>query len=255
METKQDEKLPIDLVELAVQDPRLRIREFTLDVAGRRVPARLWSARQAAGPAPLVLVGHGGSGHKASQLVLDIAALLAGDHGFVVAAIDGPVHGARRASFADGPVVRQAFRELWAAGTSIDAMVDDWRAVTDVLCRLPEVDASALGWYGISMGTAYGIPVVAADARIRAAVLGMWGTCRAGSERLVTDGRRIGCPVLFQQKTDDEVFTPAGQADLYAQIGSERKELRLYPGRHTDPEGAQLADIAQFLVRQLRPEA
>ncbi len=240
-----------ELIDVPDAAPGLRIREFRLQVEGRTVPVRLWTPPGATGPMPLVLVGHGGSGHKDSQLVRDIAWPLVRTHGFAVAAIDGPVHGARRAAFSDGPDVRQEFRDLWATGTSIPGMVADWRAAMDVLCALPEIDASAVGWYGISMGTAYGIPLAAADLRIRAAVLGMWGSCRPASEQLVTDGPKIHCPVLFQTKAGETLFTVAGQQDIYDHLASPRKEHRVYPGGHTDPKDEQLADIEAFLVREL----
>ncbi|NBO90176.1 MAG: hypothetical protein EBU77_11080, partial [Betaproteobacteria bacterium] len=76
---------------------------------------------------PLVLVGHGGSGHKTSALVLDIVKRLL-PAGIAVAAIDGPVHGQRREVFVDGPVVRDEFRELWSQGGNVNAMVEDWQA-------------------------------------------------------------------------------------------------------------------------------
>ncbi len=225
-------------------------QETTLRVHGRQVPLAWWLPAVAQTPCPLVLVGHGGSGHKTSTLVLDIAKLLV-PAGIAVAAIDGPVHGARRAVFADGPVVRDAFRELWTQGGAVDAMVQDWQAAIDHLVQLPQVDPQRVAWYGISMGTAYGLPVVAADKRIRAAVLGMWGTCRQPSARLVADAQKIHVPVVFHVKHDDAIFTPAGQQDLYAHIASAHKEFVSYEGGHTDPAGEQLQDIAQFLKAQL----
>jgi len=242
----------MNMTELSNADVSIRVREFTLTVEGRSVPARVWSSNPGAGPAPLVLVGHGGSGHKASQLVIDIAEPLVRHHGFVVAAIDGPVHGARRAVFDDGVAVRQEFRDLWATGQSIDGMVNDWLAVIDVLSNLPEVDTEAIGWYGISMGTAYGLPLVAANPKIKAAVLGMWGTSRVASERLVVDAADIHCHVLFQQKAADEFFTAQGQSELFDAIASPNKIHRLYPGLHTDPKDDQLRDIEAFLVQHLR---
>jgi dienelactone hydrolase len=227
-----------------------RTETFRTVVAGREVPALRWIP-EALTRRPLVLVGHGGSGHKDSQLVRDAALPLVQDHGFVVAAIDGPVHGDRRAVFADGPDVRDEFRELWARGESIAPMVADWRATLDALCALPSVDASAVGWYGISMGTAYGLPFVAAEPRIRAAVLGMWGTCRVASEQLAQDAPKIGIPVLFQRKADDPLFTVEGQEDIFERLGSPRKRLAVYPGGHTDPAGEQLRDIVVFLVDEL----
>lgn len=225
---------------------------FRVAVAGRSVPAVAWTPQGCPGRRPLVLIGHGGSGHKTSQLVLDAALPLVENHGFVVAAIDGPVHGERRTSFDAGAAVRDEFRALWAAGGSVDPMIADWRATLDHLCTLPQVDPEAIGWYGISMGTAYGLPFVASEPRIRAAVLGMWGTSRVNSQRLVDDARRVTIPVLFQRKRDDEFFTPAGQVEVYDALTSPEKRLAVYEGGHTDPAGEQLADLIGFLADRLQ---
>ncbi len=226
-------------------------REFTLTVAGRKVPVAFWTPAEGGGRKPLVLVGHGGSGHKKSSLVQDIALPLVRKHGYAVAAIDGPVHGARRAAFAEGLPVRDEFLALWTAGGSVDPMIADWRAALDALCGLPEVDASAIGWKGISMGTAYGLPLVAAEPRIRAAVLGMWGLSYPNSGRLAEDAPKVGCAVLFQQKWDDELFTRESQIELFDRLGSTDKRLKVYMGGHKNPEGEQLQDILDFLVARL----
>lgn len=229
-------------------------REFRLSVEGRTVPVALWSPPIVPGAPdlrrPLVLVGHGGTGHKRSALVLDAVERFL-PHGVHVAAIDGPVHGSRRAVFDEGELVRAEFRDHWARGGSIDPMIADWRAAIDELCGLPAIDSNAVGWYGISMGTAYGMPLVATEPRIRAAVLGMWGTSRAGSERLVTDGATIHCPILFQRKEDDELFSVAGQVELFDSIASSRKQYKIYPGTHVNPSGEQLDDIVEFLLDEL----
>src|SRR5689334_16164012 len=87
-------------------------REFTVIAEDRKVPGVLWTPN-ADKRMPLLLAGHGGSGHKYQQLVLDFALPLARDRGCAVAAIDGPVHGARRDAFAEGPAVRDEFLALW----------------------------------------------------------------------------------------------------------------------------------------------
>jgi dienelactone hydrolase len=230
-------------------------REFVVSAQGRSVPGALWTAAEGTGGrrAPLVLVGHGGSGHKKSQLVLDIAVPLARRHGFAVAAIDGPVHGARRAVFADGLPVREEFLELWRAGGSIDPMIADWRAVIDALVALPQIDADAIAWNGVSMGTAYGLPLLAVEPRIKAAVIGMWGLSYPNSGRLADDAPRVKCALMFQQKWGDEIFSRDSQIDLFDKLGSEDKRLIVYMGGHKNPEGEQLDDIEDFLVGRLRP--
>jgi predicted esterase len=230
--------------------------DFVLEVNQRKVPFCLWLPQQPNSEStkkfPLVLVGHGGSGHKKSQLVLDIVQILVGQHQIAVAAIDGPVHGDRRDVFSDGPIVRQEFRDLWQSGNSVDTMVEDWQAAIDHLLKEPSIDSAKIAWYGISMGTAYGLPLVAVDSRIKASALGMWGTCRTPNDRLIQDAKKITTPVLFQTKHDDEIFTKEGQQHLYDFIASAQKELRSYPGGHTDPKTHQLEDIVEFLTSLLK---
>jgi dienelactone hydrolase len=236
-----------------VLDGALRRRRFTLEAGGRLVPGVLWTpAGATAGRRPLVLVGHGGSQHKESDAVLDVARPLVGAHGFAVAAIDGPVHGARRADggTVSGQVIAE-FRALWDGNPGIEDMVADWRAALDALAALPEVDPSAIGWFGLSMGTAYGLPLCAQEPRIRAALLGMWGTSHAHGDRMLAHARNVRCPVLFQRKRDDERFTPAGQQALFDALASHDKELRVYEGGHVNPVGPQLDEGLGFLVERV----
>lgn len=225
-------------------------RSFTSNAAGRSVPVNAWLP-DCKLPRPLVLVGHGGSGHKRSQMVLDIVQRLVTDAKFVVAAIDGPVHGDRRNDKAEPSVTRDEFRALWERGGSVEAVVDDWKAALDDLCSWDQVDASAVGYYGLSMGTAYGLPLVATEPRIRAAVFGMWGTSRVNSERLLTDAQQVQSPALFVMQWDDPLFTREGQLGLFDKLASIDKQLRIYPGGHIEPDGEKLEHIAQFLVRRL----
>lgn len=231
--------------------PALTDRNFSCDVDGRSVPVSVWLPLGQP-PSPLVVVGHGGSGHKRSDFVLDVVDPLVRDHGFAVAAIDGPVHGDRRAVPAAPEAVRDEFRALWEAGGSVAPMVADWRAVLDALCLLPEIDASRIGYYGVSMGTAYGLPWLAGEPRIKAAVIGMWGTSRVNSERLVDDARRVHCPTLFSLQWDDPLFTREGQFRIFEALATADKHMAIYPGGHVNPAGARLDDIVHFLVRELK---
>ena len=227
-------------------------REFEVTAEGRRVPAVLWTP---AGPAvrrPLLLIGHGGSQYKTHPGIVELASRFVSNHGFVAAAIDGPIHGARRSDGLSGPAMQAEFLALWKQDNRIDAMVADWRAAIDALVEHDVVDASAIGWYGISMGTAYGLPLAAADHRIKVALLGMWGADFVNSERLARDAARLRCPVLFQQKWNDQLFTREGQLDLFDRLGSEEKWLKVYPGQHAPVAGEQLLDIEEFLGRRLR---
>ena len=241
-------------IQLAIQNASnilARQEIFELLVHDRKVPTVLWTPLDRMGPRPLLLVSHGGSGHKLSDLVLNIAKPMVEQHKIAVVAIDGPVHGERREKFEDGVSVRQEFRDLWSNGESVDTMIADWSAVLVQLSDRPNIDLNSVAWYGISMGTAYGIPVVAAEPLIRAALLGMWGTCRQPSKRLSMDAKKIEIPILFQMQSEDPLFSVSGQEELFGQIASSDKRLTVHHGTHTDPSGKQLEEAVNFLITHL----
>ena len=229
-------------------------REFIVQVDDRCVPAVLWTPENSktGHRHPLVLIGHGGSQHKTHPGIVDLAGRFVRKHGFVAAAIDGPIQGARRSDGLTGLEVQAEFSAMWAKDPGIDAMVADWQATIDAVQVLDEVDPDVVGWYGVSMGTAYGLPLAAMDSRIKVALLGMWGTNFVNSERLAHDAAKLNCPVLFQQKWDDGFFTRKGQIDLFDRLASAEKWLKVYPGGHTPVSGEQLDDVEHFLASRLK---
>lgn len=226
--------------------------QFAFAAHGRSVPAILWARAGSSGRRPLLLIGHGGSQHKSHPAIAALARCFVIPHDYVVAAIDGPIHGQRRAG--DTPCAAQMQREfisMWQADTRIDSMIADWRALIDLLAAAAEINCDAIGWLGLSMGTAYGLPLLACERRIGVAVLGMWGTSFVNSERLAQDAQHVRCPVLFQQKWHDEYYTREGQIELFDRLGSTDKQLNVYMGSHTVPSGRQLADLVDYLTRHL----
>jgi alpha-beta hydrolase superfamily lysophospholipase len=211
--------------------------------------AALYEPEQPAASRPLILVQHGGSSHKQGMDVWDAAGALAGGSGCRVIALDGPVHGARRPEGApdDGPSTRARFFALWENDPAhVDQHVARWRSLADELSAA--YPASPLHWMGLSMGTAYGLPLLAVEHRFARAVLGMWGTSFVNSGRLAEDARRVRCPVLFQQKWDDELFTRNGQLQLFDALGCTDKRLHVHPGGHVRVQNEQMEDIVHFLA-------
>lgn len=221
--------------------------------AGVRVPTVYWSPE---GPSRgIVLACHGGSGHKLSQAVLAIAAHCL-PLGLTVLAIDGPVQGERRSDGSLDPVVaRNAFREAWRAGVGRTGMAEEWRAALNALLAVPGHAGLPIGYIGVSMGTAYGLPLLAVEARIQAAVLGLWGTTYPASEHLAAHAQQVRCPVWFTQQWNDEFFDREGTFALFDAIGSSDKRLVAYPGPHRELEGARLADAVAFIAGRLLPAA
>lgn len=239
------------------QEAGVLAREFVVRAGGRQLPLALWTPASTPQSCPLVLVGHGGSQHKTHAGVLDLARHFVLGHGFAVAAIDGPVHGARRSDGKWGIEVQSEFRTMWETDPRMEQMVADWQAVIAALECFEELDLARLGWWGVSMGTAYGAPLCAKESRISAALLGMWGARLPDgelfpqTERLLHFVSQVRCEVLFQQKWDDQFFSRAGQIELFEQLGTSAKWLKTYPGAHTPVQGEQLLDGVAFLADRL----
>ena len=227
-------------------------RDFTLERGGKAIPGVVWQPLRATGAQPLVLMGHGGTGHKRSDKLKRMAEIFTTDYGYWAAAIDGPVHGAR------GPVNDSAYREMWKRPNVVEDMIDDWTAVLDALTLLDKIDKTRIGYWGVSMGTMFGLPYVASDARIRAAVLGKAGMRGSSVQRSGIDrhfkvyAARVTVPLLFTVQWDDERFDRDGQIELYEALGSTDKRLHAYPGRHSDDGPEALESSAAFLQRYLK---
>lgn len=108
------------------------IIEHNLEVTsnGHRVPAVLWLPAEAKPPLPLVLVGHGGGGHKKAAPVVSMAQGLIQEHGIAALAIDGPVNGDREANSEKARQIRQQDRHEYRRRyyqEKYDEMVQDWR--------------------------------------------------------------------------------------------------------------------------------
>jgi dienelactone hydrolase len=234
----------------------VRERDFSIDVEVRRVPGVLWLPAAGAGPRPLVLLGHGATRHKRIDYLLALGRRLAADYGFAVAAIDGPGHGDRRApGHRDDVSLFSAFLTEWSRDGSVDDMVADWQATIEGLRALEEVGDGPVGYWGLSMGTIYGVPLVAAEPRIQVAVFGLMGLLGPTRERMATDAASISCPVLFIQQWDDSLIPRAETFELFDALSSIDKRLHAHPGEHAAVPVEEIVFSAQFLARHLAPHA
>ena len=230
------------------------MRGFTVMREGQAIPGMWWQPAGVPGPKPLVLMGHGGGGHKCNDRMLMLGHMFSADYGWCAAAIDGPVHGER------GPVTdatQPEYRGMWQSGNPVQVMIDDWTATLDALNQLDDVDRDRIGYWGMSMGTMFGLPYVASDARIRVAVLGKAGMTGSSVRRSGIDTHfktyapKLRVPVLFSIQWDDERFDRDGQLDLYDRLSSKDKRLHAYPGLHVDNGPEAFEAQAAFLKRYL----
>ncbi|MEV6843475.1 alpha/beta hydrolase [Actinoplanes sp. NPDC051411] len=225
------------------------------------IPGVLWSPAKAAPGAPLVLMGHGGGLHKKTPAMAARARETVATWGFHVVAIDAPGHGERPRTDEDDQA-RDDMRRAMTAGDKerfkdvsiryisgiTKRAVPEWQATIDALQGWPAIGAGAPVGYGggVSMGTAIGIPLTAADPRIRAAIFG--GGFFVYDE-LVEAARRITVPVQFLLPWDDEHVDRQSSLDLFDAFASAEKTLHASPGDHRRIRWAGVDD--GFLARHL----
>lgn len=227
-------------------------RRFDLEVEARVVPGILWTPEDALGPRPIVLVGHGATRHKRVDHILALARHLARRHQFAVAAIDCPGHGDRRADpEADEIKVFAEFLAEWTRPGSVDDMIAEWAATLEAVRALDEVGDGPVGYWGLSMGTIYGVPFAATEPRVQVAVFGLMGLVGPTRERLAADAPRVTCPVLFIQQWDDQLLPRADVLALFDALGTVDKRLHAHPGDHSSVPAEEVEFSINFLARHL----
>jgi dienelactone hydrolase len=221
------------------------------------VPGVLWTPEGAAGPRPLIVMGHGGGQHKKAPGVVARACRFVAECGFAVVAADVPGHGGRpvheeydriatanQARIAAGepaaPLLA-SFHALVARQT-----VPEWQAVLDAVQQLGPVGAGPVGYWGISLGCGLGIPFVAAEPRVRAAVLGLGGVLAVAEA-----AARITVPVELWVQWDDERVPREQGLALFDALGSAGKTLHASPGGHGGLPSAEAEASARFFARHL----
>jgi hypothetical protein len=88
----------IQWIDDRVADGGVVERSFRLNGAAGTVPGILWLPSPLVSVPPLVLLGHGGSGHKRRARITGLACWFASAAGIAALAIDGPYHGDRVSS-------------------------------------------------------------------------------------------------------------------------------------------------------------
>lgn len=226
--------------------------DFVVHHDARVVPATFWNARDAEhGPPPLVLLQHGGPFHKRHERSDWLAETVVATTGAAVLLIDGPIHGRRRNDAPTVPEMLSEFERHWREAPAIESMVADWRIALDAVLERRWADPERIAWLGTSMGTAYGIPLCAAEPRIRGAALGMWGAEWGQEDCLLGHARRVATPTLFQIKTGDEIFAVEGQRRLFDALGSADKCLHTFAGGHSLTAPGQLDQLLDFVARAI----
>ncbi|MCK9931983.1 alpha/beta hydrolase [Frankia sp. Mgl5] len=227
------------------------------------IPGALWTPADAHGPRPLVLLGHGGGQHKTAPGLLARAHRYVTRHGFAVTAIDAPGHGDRPKTAHDEQFTAR-LRQQMAAGEPVTALIaqdnarratqaiPEWQATLDALQNVEDVGtAGPVGYWGVSLGSRIGMPFVAAEPRITAAVFGLVGCDTHTGDTLTDAAARLTVPVRFLLQWDDELVPREAGLALFDAIASPDKTLHANPGRHVDLPRAEMDSDERFLTHHL----
>jgi dienelactone hydrolase len=244
-------------------------QRFDLHVDGETVPGIRWCPERAEGPRPTILIGHGGTQHKRVPNVLGLARRFVRHLGYAAVALDAPGHGERVTDPAQAERRRQAIQARIEAGPGAEGMsmgpeetkawvertakgIAEWHALLD---RLDEQGGGPqYGYWGVSMGTLIGLPFVASEPRIGAAVLGLAGLGnRPGGDRFEQAARALTIPVLLVLQGNDELVGQAAGLALFDAIGSSEKTVHINPGGHVEIPLFERDAYEAFFLRHLGP--
>jgi dienelactone hydrolase len=221
------------------------------------IPGVLWTPAGADGTRPLILMGHGGGQHKQTPGIVARARRFVTECGFAAAAVDVPAHGDRpkdeeydRIATANQARVT-AGEELAPLMASFQALVarqtvPEWRAVLNAVQELDHVGAGPVGYWGVSLGCGLGVPFVAAEPRVRAAVLGLGGVLASAEA-----AARVTVPVEFLVAWDDERVPRAQSLALFDAFASAEKTLHANPGKHGEVPAFEEDSTLRFFARHL----
>ncbi|MGX1850078.1 dienelactone hydrolase family protein [Streptomyces sp. NPDC055299] len=231
----------------------VREQLFTLG----EIPGVLWTPEGAAGTRPLILMGHGGGQHKKAPGMVARARCFVAEGDFAVAALDVPGHGDRPKEKEYDRIATENQARV-EAGEELAPLIADfqmlvarqtvpeWRAVLGAVQELDHVGTGPVGYWGVSLGCGLGVPFVAAEPRVRAAVLGLGGAAASAEA-----AARITVPVQFLVQWDDERVPRAQSLALFDALASAEKTLHANPGKHGEIPEFELDSTLRFFARHL----
>ena len=225
-------------------------QDFRIDSDKRPITGALWLPESFTDQTPLVLCGHGASSDRYQMPIPHLAKRFTLEAGCAVLSIDGPVHGLRQV----GQGGREALAEEMKRPTYIDDMVTDWLVAFSEIRRAHGLNGTT-GYFGLSMGTIFGLPLLAhGGIDFAASAIGLAGSTRAGrsfGERLLADAARVSHPVVFLMQLEDELFDRDGYLALFDALASTDKRLHANPGLHPEVPAEEIAYVFEFLQVRL----
>lgn len=240
--------------------------DFEIEVAGERVPVVLWTPIPMTSSRALIALGHGGAGHKTSDAIVKRAVRYATRFQWASLAIDAPGHGERiTAEEAERNRVQTQARlegnprapalsvaeKIYYLETLAAQAVPEWQAALTTVLASDVVNADVpVAYWGVSMGSSIGIPLLAADTRFCCAVLGL-AQLHPDHASLKRAAQQITIPLRFVFQWDDIIRNRKYGLALFDAFASQQKSLHINPGGHTEIPSSEVNSWDDFLRGQL----
>lgn len=215
-----DDTKGMDTLDFVVSRPGMR------DLSGA-----LWIPAEVEPDVPLMLFGHGASGDRYQAPIPGLAQRFVNELGCPALSVDGPVHGLRRVE----PGGREALQVERKRPTSTADFLEEWHFAIDFALGHESIGTRPLAYFGLSMGSGFGIPMIAERDDVIVSTLGLLGTdgpFGGESSLLLDSASKITHPVLYLVQLEDELFGREGCLEIFDAIASDNKRLHANPGLH-----------------------
>ncbi len=228
-------------------------REFRIKTAGRDITGAVWLPAEPGASSTLMCFGHGASGDRYQAPIPFMARRFVREARLPVLSIDGPVHGLRQV----GEGGRKAFGPEFQRPECLTDMTRDWTLAIAAAQALPEIGIGKIAYFGLSMGSIFGIPLVASRQDVTVATLGLFGTQDNYPHRaaFLAAAGQIDCPLLFLMQLEDELFSREGYLQVFDAFASPDKRLHANPGLHPMVPAEEFNFAYDFIVSHIEGHA
>ncbi len=227
-----------------------RTKEFYSERAGKRaLTGAVWLPDSQNQSNTLICFGHGASGDRYQAPICTMAQIIVNKTGAIALSLDGPAHGLR----AIGEGGRDSFYTDFTRESSITDMSDDWNCAVSVVSERFGLQKPSLGYFGLSMGTIFGIPFLSTRHDVKVAILGLMGVAAdmPHGEEIIAAAQKIKMPVMFLMQLDDEMISRERYLALYDELAASHKRIHANPGLHPEVPEDEIEFATTFLIEGL----
>ena len=130
-------------------------------------------------------------------------------------------------------------------------MTNEWTCAVELVKA--ETGAGNLAYFGLSMGSLFGIPFIASRTDVTVAAIGLMGVQPdfPHGETLLEDAARIECPILFLMQLEDELFNRQGCLDVFDAFAAKDKRLHANPGLHPEVPVEEIDFTFNFMLAHI----